>query len=58
MFSIFKKSSPEDKLRKQYQKLMKESHQLSTTDRKASDQKRMEAEQIMDKIEAMKSDEG
>lgn len=57
MFSFFKKSSPEDKLRKQYQALINESHQLSTKDRKASDLKRMEAEEIMNQLEALRKGE-
>lgn len=54
MFSIFKKTSEEDKLRKQYKKLMDESYRLSTTDRKQSDIKRQEAEEIMDKLDELK----
>lgn len=57
MFSFFKKQSPEDKLRKQYQALIKESHELSTRDRKASDLKRMEAEEVMNKLEALQKGE-
>ena len=56
MFSLFKKKSPKDKLNAQYKKLMEESHRLSTTDRKASDLKRMEAEEILKKIEALEKD--
>tara|TARA_R100001015_G_C4607794_1_gene162931 strand:+ start:238 stop:414 length:177 start_codon:yes stop_codon:yes gene_type:complete len=56
MFSIFKKKSPKDKLSKQYKKLMEESHRLSTTNRKASDLKRMEAEEVLKKIEDLEKD--
>lgn len=57
MFSFFKKKSPLDKLRKEYKKLSEEAHRLSTTDRKASDLKRMEAEEVMKKIESLKESE-
>jgi hypothetical protein len=53
MFGLFKSKSQEDKLRAQYEKLMKESHQLSSSNRKASDQKAFEAEQVMKKLEAL-----
>jgi len=56
MFSLFKKKSPKDKLSKKYKTLMEESHRLSTTDRKASDLKRMEAEEVLKQIEAMEKD--
>ena len=56
MFSIFKKKSPKDKLSSQYKKLMEESHRLSTTNRKASDLKRMEAEEVLKKIEDLEKD--
>ena len=52
MFGLFKKKSEKDKLHEQYQKLMKESYDLSTSNRKLSDQKAYEAEEIMKKIEA------
>ena len=52
MFGLFKKKSEKDKLNEQYQKLMKESYDLSTSNRKLSDQKAYEAEEIMKKIEA------
>jgi len=55
MFSIFKKPSEESKLRKEYKKLMEASFQLAKTDRIASDLKRKEAEEIMDRLEALKS---
>ncbi len=54
MFNLFKKPSELEKLKKQYEKLMQESYQLSTTDRKASDIKRAEAEEIAMKIEALR----
>lgn len=53
MFGLFKKKSPIDKLRVQYEKLMKEAFELSKTDRKASDLKHAEADRIMKEIEAL-----
>lgn len=58
MFSLFKKPSKEDQLRKQYKKLMDESYRLSTTDRKQSDLKRQEAEAIMDQLDELRKSEG
>ncbi len=54
MFGLFKKKSEKEKLYEQYQKLSKEAHSLSTTNRKQSDQKAFEAEEIMKKIEKIK----
>ena len=50
MFGLFKKQTEKEKLHVQYEKLLKESYNLSTTNRKLSDQKVYEAEQVMDKI--------
>lgn len=54
MFGLFKKKSEKDKLYEQYQKLTKEAHTLSTSNRKLSDQKTYEAEEVMKKIELLK----
>jgi len=54
MFGIFKKKSPKEKLQKQYSNLLREAHQLSTTNRKLSDQKVFEAEQVMKQLEQLK----
>ena len=53
MFGLFKKKSEKEKLQEQYQKLMQEAHALSTTNRKLSDQKVFEAEEIMKKLEKL-----
>ena len=53
MFGLFKKKSEKDKLYEQYKKLTKEAHSLSTTNRKLSDKKVYEAEEIMKKIETL-----
>ncbi len=50
MFSFFKSKSPLEKLQKQYEKLMAQAHQLSTSNRTASDAKVKEASEIQDKI--------
>ncbi|MGB1120896.1 MAG: Lacal_2735 family protein [Saprospiraceae bacterium] len=52
MFGLFKKD-PVKKLQKKYKDLMEESYRLSTTDRKASDLKRAEAEEVIKEIEAL-----
>lgn len=54
MFGLFKKKSEVEKLQEKYAKLMEEAYRLSTVDRKLSDEKTYEAEQIMKKIEALK----
>ena len=50
MLGLFKKKSPKEKLEKKYQKLIEESYKLSHTDRKASDMKAAEAEEILNEI--------
>ncbi|WP_298995613.1 Lacal_2735 family protein [Flagellimonas sp. S174] len=51
MFGLFKKKSEKEKLQEKYAKLLKEAHTLSTTNRKLSDEKTYEAEQVMKQIE-------
>ena len=53
MYGIFKKKSEKEKLQAQYAKLLKEAHNLSSTNRKLSDQKVFEAEQVMNRIEKL-----
>ncbi|MEM0931008.1 MAG: Lacal_2735 family protein [Bacteroidota bacterium] len=53
MFGLFKKKTEKEKLQEKYAKLMKEAHSLSTTDRKMSDQKTYEAEEVMKQIEKL-----
>ena len=53
MFGLFKKKSEKDKLQAEYRKLIEEAYRLSHTDRKASDLKTAEAEEILKKIEAL-----
>lgn len=54
MFGLFKKKTEKDKLYEQFKKLTKEAHALSNTNRKMSDQKAYEAEEIMKKLEKIK----
>ena len=51
MFGLFKKKSQKDLLEKKYRKLMEEAHRLSTTNRKLSDEKVFEAEEVMKQLE-------
>ena len=49
----FKKKSEVEKLEDQYKKKMKEGYDLQSIDRSASDQKYVEADQILKKIELL-----
>ena len=53
MFKIFKKKSPIEKLTQKYEKLQKEAFQLSTSNRKQSDLKYAEAQEVLKEIEAL-----
>lgn len=53
MFNIFKKKNPKDALIKQAKKLEEEAFRLSKTDRKASDLKTAEAQELWKQIETM-----
>ncbi|GAB5399450.1 MAG: hypothetical protein Aureis2KO_10350 [Aureisphaera sp.] len=53
MLGLFKKKTKKEKLQGQYEKLLKDAHSLSTTNRKLSDQKVFEAEEIMKQIELL-----
>ena len=53
MFGLFKKKSEKEKLQKKYEQLLKESYELSKTNRKESDKKAYEADLIAKKIEAL-----
>tara|TARA_B110001450_G_scaffold207266_1_gene197589 strand:+ start:642 stop:809 length:168 start_codon:yes stop_codon:yes gene_type:complete len=50
MFGLFKKKTEKEKLQIQYKQLLKEAYELSSTNRKLSDQKNYEADQILNKI--------
>lgn len=53
MFGIFKKKTEKEKLQDKYAKLMKEAHTLSTSNRKLSDDKVYEAEQVLKQLEKL-----
>lgn len=53
MFGLFKKKSDKEKLEDQYEKLLAETHKLSTVNRTASYAKAAEADAVLKKIEAM-----
>ncbi len=53
MLKLFKKKSEKEKLYTQYTKLLKEAHNLSTTNRKLSDQRTYEAEEVMRRLEKL-----
>lgn len=53
MFNLFKKTTERERLEKTYRKLLEESFRLSTIDRKASDLKRAEAEDVLKRMEAL-----
>ncbi|MBX2843099.1 MAG: Lacal_2735 family protein [Flammeovirgaceae bacterium] len=57
MFGIFKKKTEIDLLREKYRKLLDEAFKLSHSDRKASDLKTAEAEELMKKIEQLSNQE-
>ena len=56
MFGLFKKKSPKQKLEKKYEQLQKEAFELSKTNRKLSDQKQAEAQEVLKEIEALEED--
>ncbi len=53
MFSFFKKKSKKELLQAKYEKLLGEAHKLSTVNRKLSDEKVYEADQILKEIESL-----
>jgi hypothetical protein len=55
MFHFFKRKSPLEVMEIRYRKLLEEAFRLSTTDRKASDQKRAEAEHLALEIDKLRN---
>ena len=53
MFGLFKKKTQKEKLQARYESLLKDAHSLSTTNRKLSDQKTFEAEEVMKQLEQL-----
>lgn len=56
MLNIFKKKTKAEKLDIHYKKLMEEAHKLSTTNRRLSDSKVAEANEILNQIDLLKND--
>ncbi len=50
---LFSRKSEKEKLQEKYEKLIAEAYKLSHSDRKASDLKTAEADELIKKIEAM-----
>lgn len=57
MFGIFKKKSEKEILLEKYNKLMKESHSLSTTNRTESDKKFADAQEILANVDRLEVEE-
>lgn len=57
MFGLFKKKTESEKLEARYKKLLEEAYQLSHTDRTASDRKTMEANSVLEQLEAARARE-
>ena len=53
LFGLFKKKSLKEKLQEKYKKLLKEAHTLSSYNRKMSDLKTVQANEILKKIEQL-----
>tara|TARA_B110000003_G_scaffold133685_1_gene135679 strand:- start:26303 stop:26488 length:186 start_codon:yes stop_codon:yes gene_type:complete len=57
MFRLFKKKSEIEKLEDQYKKKMKEGYDLQSIDRSGSDQKYVEADLILKKIQSIENND-
>ena len=55
MFGLFKKKTEQEKLQEEYENLMSESYRLSRTDRRAGDLKRAEADELLKKIDGLRT---
>jgi hypothetical protein len=53
MFGFLKRKSPRERLEAEYQRRLEEAHRLSHVDRRRSDEKAAEAEEIRLRLEAM-----
>ncbi len=53
MFGLFKKKSEKEKLQEQYKSLMEQSYKLSSTNRKQSDAKAAEADEVLKRMETL-----
>lgn len=57
MFGLFKKKSETEKLDSKYRKLLSEAHELSTTNRRLSDSKLEEANEVLTQMESLKEND-
>ena len=55
MFGLFKKKSAVEKLQEKYKKLMEEGFKLQSINRSDSDQKYLEADNLLKEIEKLKA---
>lgn len=55
MLNLFKRTTPLQKLQQEYERLLKEAHKLSSINRRASDEKHAEAQEVLNRIEAMRN---
>ncbi|MFK8059627.1 MAG: Lacal_2735 family protein [Polaribacter sp.] len=55
MFGLFKKKSEVEKLQEKYKKLMEEGFKLQSINRSDSDQKYLEADNLLKKIEELQA---
>ena len=53
MFGLFKKKSKKERLQKEYEKLLKQSYDLSKTNRKESDIKAYEADLVAKEMQGL-----
>ncbi len=53
MLRLFKNKTDREKLNVKYKKLLEEAHQLSTSNRSASDAKHAEAQKVLQQLEAL-----
>lgn len=53
LFGLFKKKTEKEVLEVKYRRLLQQAYKLSTINRKASDEKTAEAEEIMKQIERL-----
>ena len=55
MFGFMKKKSPKARLEQKYQALLAQAHDLSTKDRRASDEKLAEANEVLAELDRLAS---
>ncbi len=53
LFNMFRKKSEKEKLESKYKQLLKEAHALSKYNRRKSDEKYAEADQVIKEIESI-----